>query len=55
MTKAELIELLTVERFAPPPQRRPQHVLVDAEAEQHLADLSEAVGGHLDVIDGEAS
>jgi hypothetical protein len=51
MTRAELLELLTVERFAPPPGKRPLHVHTDSEAAQHLDELSEAIGGHLDIVD----
>jgi hypothetical protein len=51
MTRAELLDLLTVERFAPPPAKRPLHVHTDGEAAQHLGELSEAIGGHLDVVD----
>jgi hypothetical protein len=51
MTRAELLELLTVERFAPPPGKRPLHVHTDGEAAQHLGELSEAIGGHLDVVE----
>jgi hypothetical protein len=53
MTRAELLELLTVERFAPPLGKRPLHVHTDGEAEHHLEELSGAVGGHLSVVHDE--